>query len=335
MAPLFMFVLILNLHMPILPHSKLRPPFLQFNGQLQTLLPGIFRKPNFPGYHRERLELKDGDFLDLDWIKKDSKKLIVLSHGLEGNSDRAYIKGMAGHFAANGWDVLAWNCRSCSEELNRLPKLYHHGEIIDIGHVIQHAQHDKAYDEIWLGGFSMGANISLNYLCKTGADIPSAVKGAVVCSAPVDLHDGVRQLHTKEGRFYRKRFFKMLSEKLKAKEQQFPGWVDVSKFDQVQDWQEFDRWFSAPINGFKDEIDFYTNASPIYYLDTLKHPILLVSALNDPLLGSKCYPSALAKEHPYFHYMEPKQGGHVGFAQRGADVSWFEAQALSFASSHN
>jgi predicted alpha/beta-fold hydrolase len=106
--------------MPIIRNSSYKKaPFFQFNGHLQTIIPGIFRKVKNVNYQRERLELEDQDFLDLDWINNESQSLVLLSHGLEGNSDRQYIKGAAKLFSRNGWDVLAWNCRSCSGEMNR------------------------------------------------------------------------------------------------------------------------------------------------------------------------------------------------------------------------
>ena len=101
--------------MPIISKSSFtNPPVLQFNGHLQSIIPNVFRKIKGVRYERERLTLSDGDFVDLDWIDKRSRSLVILTHGLEGNSERQYVKGMAKHFSQNNWDVLAWHCRSCS-----------------------------------------------------------------------------------------------------------------------------------------------------------------------------------------------------------------------------
>ena len=53
--------------MPILPRPIYKTPFWQFGGHLQTIIPSLFRKVLFSYQLRERLELTDGDFVDLDW----------------------------------------------------------------------------------------------------------------------------------------------------------------------------------------------------------------------------------------------------------------------------
>jgi predicted alpha/beta-fold hydrolase len=103
-------------------------------------------------YLRERLELSDGDFLDLDWMSEKRDQLVIITHGLEGNSERHYSKGVARYFFQRGWDALAWNCRGCSGEMNRLPRFYHHGATEDLSAVIEHAIQKKIY-RYRVGGF--------------------------------------------------------------------------------------------------------------------------------------------------------------------------------------
>jgi hypothetical protein len=84
--------------MPLIENSSYKKPFYYWNGHWETILPSMFRKIEGVTYQRQRLELNDGDFVDLDWVKQDSSKLVIITHGLEGNSDRHYAKGMAKFF---------------------------------------------------------------------------------------------------------------------------------------------------------------------------------------------------------------------------------------------
>ena len=97
------------------------PPRPLRSGHVQSVLPTLFRRVPDVAYRRERIDLPDGDFLDLDWTgPPDSGRVALVAHGLEGSSDRAYVRGMARALARRGWRVCAWNLRGCSGEPNRL-----------------------------------------------------------------------------------------------------------------------------------------------------------------------------------------------------------------------
>src|SRR6188768_1603725 len=93
-------------------------PALLFHPHLETIYPSLLRKIDFTPYERERITTPDHDFLDLDWLKQGSSKLVIISHGLEGNTTRPYMRGMARAFFQMGYDVLTWNYRGCSDQMN-------------------------------------------------------------------------------------------------------------------------------------------------------------------------------------------------------------------------
>ena len=145
--------------MPVLP-SGFRPPVWLRGGHLQTVLPVFWRRRSARLRQAERLELPDGDFLELSWNKAGFRRLAILSHGLEGDTEAGYIRGMAAALEAAGWDVLAWTFRGCGPLPNRLLRFYHSGETGDLGAVIRHAA--PGYPEgVALVGFSLGGNMTL------------------------------------------------------------------------------------------------------------------------------------------------------------------------------
>lgn len=140
--------------MSVQKESKYNPHQFLFNGHLQTLIPALFRKKIPLSFQRERIDTEEGDFLDLDWLRQGSPKLVIISHGLEGNSRRPYMSGMAENFFNAGYDVLNWNFRGCSGTMNRKPVFYHSGATGDLEQVVLHA--DANYRSIYLIGFSLG-----------------------------------------------------------------------------------------------------------------------------------------------------------------------------------
>jgi uncharacterized protein len=305
-------------------------PFGHWGGHLQTILPGALRRIDDLVYTRERIETPDDDFLDLDWVRMGAQRLVVITHGLEGSSHSQYVRGTARLFAQEGWDVLAWNCRSCSGEMNRQFRLYHHGEIGDIDYVIRHAIRSGGYQQVGLAGFSMGANITMKYLGVHGSSIPKEVKSAAVFSAPCDLGAGADVLDKPDNFIYRKRFMRKLVKKLTLKSALFPNRLDISKLKDIKRWRDFDEWFSAPMSGYRNAAEFYHQASPLNFMEGIAIPTLLASAVNDPILTPDCFPIDIAKTHKHLHLELPLQGGHCGFMVQGSQHSWMEMRALAW-----
>lgn len=318
--------------MPLVEKSSFPgAPFWQFNGHLQTLAPGILRRIKDIDYQRERIETPDGDFLDLDWLKHGNRRLVILTHGLEGSSAGQYIRGTARHFFRNGWDALAWNCRSCSGEMNRSFRMYHHGDTEDIHTVIRHALASGPYEAVALVGYSMGGNITMKYLGTKGVDADPRIMAGVAFSSPCDIAAGADVLDRWDNFIYKKRFMGFLARKLQLKDQQFPGRLDVAKLQAVRRWHDFDEWFSAPICGYASAAEFHQQASAKNFLEGIRVPTLLVSALNDPILTPECFPVETARNHPYFYFELTPGGGHCGFRAKGdGESSWSERRALEF-----
>lgn len=320
--------------MPLIAQSSYPgPPFLQRGGHLQSIIPGLFRRVKNVDYQRERIETADGDFLDLDWLRgpAPSSKLMIVSHGLESNSSASYCLGTAKLFSQNGWDALAWNCRSCSGEMNRKFRMYHHGDTEDISTVVQHALRVGNYNTIVLVGYSMGGNISLKYAGTGGERLPPQVKAVVAFSAPCDIRAGSDVLDRWDNWIYKVRFLSFLKKKIHHKARQFPGKLDVSKLKRVKRWYDFDEYFSAPICGFASADEFHQQASAKNFVGGTRIPTLIVSALNDPILTQECFPVDLARDHPFLYLELSSGGGHCGFQiPGGGEFSWAERRALAF-----
>lgn len=317
--------------MPIISKSTYGgPPKYLFNGHLETIIPSIFRKIEGVTYQRERIDTPDGDFLDLDWSRTGSRKLLIISHGLEGSSERHYAKALAKLFNQHGFDVLAWNNRTCGGEMNVQPIMYHHGASYDLNIVFEYAEEVKTYDEYFLAGISMGGAQTLKFLGEKGFDLNSKIKKAAVYSTPCNLTDSAATLSFKGNGFYRKRFLSKLKIKMQLKGEQFPGLVDLDLLSSVQDFDTFDTHFTAKLHGFKDAADFYQAVSADNWMEHIQIPTLIINALNDPLIQGRCYPIKLAEQSHHIFLEMPKRGGHTGFLVKGQEFTWSEMRFLEF-----
>mgnify|MGYP003576413614 CR=1 FL=1 len=312
--------------MPLVSSSYRAPAFLR-GGHLQTIYPALFRRVRKVTHRRERLELPDGDFLDLDWASEGRDRLVILSHGLEADSSAPYIQGMAAALRGRGWDVLAWNYRGCSGESNRLLPFYHSGASHDLHQVVSHALAVHPAARIDLVGFSLGGNMTLKYLGERS--VPDRVHRAVAFSVPCDLASSSVRLASRANRIYMDRFLRSLREKLVEKQPRFPEEIDLSGISRIRNFKQFDDRFTAPLHGFRDAEDYWERASSRPFLGRIQVPALLVNAANDPFLGTGCFPREEAEESDFFHLEVPEDGGHVGFLSADRDY-WSEYRALEF-----
>lgn len=312
--------------MPIIKSKYHKRPWYFFNGHLETIIPSLFYKVEGIEYERERLELADGDFLDLDWVRRGNKRLIVLSHGLEGSADRHYIKRPAQYFSQKGWDILAWNNRSCSGEMNRLPRFYHHGATEDIAAVIDRGLEDE-YDKVVLIGYSMGGGMQQKYLGERNPD--ERIKGAISFSVPCNVQNSADMLRKGAGRIYEKRFVKKLKEKILAKAEVVE--MDVDGIRDVKNFRQLDERFTLKVHPeYTNADDFYTRITSDQFLPNIKIPLLIVNAINDPMLGESCYPIELAEQSENIYLEMSEKGGHVGFTIPNSQWSYMEYAADRF-----
>lgn len=320
--------------MPLITSSSYIPPRYLFNGHLQTIIPALFRNVKGLKYQRERITTPDEDFLDLDWSGPESKKLVIISHGLEGDSQRPYVKGMARAFNSAGWRALAWNFRGCSGEINKNLRFYHSGATDDLDLVIRHALIQTPFEQLVLLGFSLGGNLTLKYLGEQGNSMHPTIKRAVVFSVPLDLHSSSLQISRASNFIYNRRFLKNLKRKLVSKGALRPDEISLEGYKNIKTLLDFDDKYTAPIHGFNDALHYYDSCSAINFLDRITIPTLIVNAKNDPFLSEACYPVDQLKTHPAVYFENPDEGGHCGFLSRKDRlIYWSERRALDFAGS--
>lgn len=320
---------------PFVESNPYNPHFLFRNAQINTIAPTLWRKVTGVEYHRQRLELPDGDFLDLDCALKNSKTALLIIHGLEGSSSRPYVLGMAKAANAMNWDAIAMNLRGCSGAHNRLLSTYHSGKSEDVASAVAYLQ-GEGYEQIFIVGFSLGGNMLLKYAGELGAR-SSVVKAVVGISVPCHLEGSAKQLKKWYNKVYMLRFLNTLKQKALVKKRQFPeAPFTVEEITACRSFHDFDEVFTARVNGFESAVDYWTRCSSKQLLENIETPTLLINALDDPFLNADCFPFAEARANSSFQLLTPKKGGHVGFCSglRLSGSFWTEQVVIDFFNQH-
>ncbi|MEZ4912417.1 MAG: alpha/beta fold hydrolase, partial [Saprospiraceae bacterium] len=298
--------------MPII-HADYHPSLLLRNPHVNTFYPYLFRKIGKP-YQRRRIKTYDGDFFDVDAIKKGSKNLAILLHGLEGSSFSQYILGTSQMLSEHNWDVACINFRSCSGQLNDTMTLYHSGFTLDVHQYVQ--ENLSPYENVVLVGFSLGGNVVLKYTTDEKFSVSHKIKAVIGVSVPCDLKGGSQQIMQPKNFLYQRNFLKSLSQKMIKKAELFPE-IGINNLKKVKSLVDFDEYFTGPIHGFAGADDYYAKCSSLATLTNAKIPTLVINAQDDTFLSATSYPIEIAKNSENVFLLMPKYGGHVGFATFG------------------
>lgn len=295
--------------MPIVK-SDFKPAWWLHNTHLQTLWSTFFKHRPDLELNTDRLELVDGDFIDISSTNNIQQKPIVLIlHGLEGTIESHYAKPLIKLLDDNGYGVCFMHFRGCSGEINRLKRSYHSGDSVDLQTVIEHIKTKYQQSPFAVIGFSLGGNVLLKWLGeqKQGASITTAI----AVSVPFRLRDAADRLEKSFSRVYQKHLISSCQNKYKEKDSK--NSLDLVKdIKSVNTFFEFDDKITAPLHGFKDADDYYTKSSCHQFLSTIEKPTLILHSEDDPFMWKSTPPKANEISESVRVELSTS-GGHVGF----------------------
>lgn len=295
--------------------STYQAPWWLKSANLQTILPTFIRRRPQLALKWERLELKDGDFIDLAWYPRPDAPLVLMMHGLEGSLDSHYAQTLVQALYQAGFSVVFMLLRGRGREPNRLAKSYHSGASADLAEVLAQLKARGQMPEAAVG-VSLSANLLLKYLGETAEQ--AGLKAAVAVSAPFQLAVCAKKLEHGFSRVYGQYLLKQLksSYQEKFKNRSAAANVDLNTIHTIY---QFDDQITAPFNGFANAADYYQRSSSFQFLNKITTPTLIIHALDDPFMRPSIVPSP-EQTSASVHLELTEHGGHVGFIS--GNVPW-------------
>jgi len=310
------------------PIPSFEPCWWLKNPHIQTITATWFKAPKLPGV-AQRLELQDGDFIDLVWYGKqrEHKPVVLILHGLEGSDDSHYVRSAVRALDRAGFRVVFMFHRGCSAEHNRLDRSYHSGETGDMAAVMAHIKHHTGEELYAALGYSLGANALLKYLGEQGE--AASVARAIAVSTPFDLYAACLKLDSGLSRIYQRHLVGRLISRFEAKFNNRPSPVAV-EVSTLTSFLGFDEHVTAALNGFEGAIDYYRRSSSGQFLSGIRKPCLIIHAADDPFLPGSCIPDP-AELPGCVQLVLSERGGHVGFIEGYFKPGrWLDRAILAF-----
>ena len=290
-------------------HSLFNPPWWLTNPHLQTVWSVLFRRRKPLDIKAERLELADGDFLDIAWIGRNRGPHILILHGLEGCIHSHYANGLLHTLDEAGYSPVFMHFRGCSGTPNRLPRSYHSGDTGDLAQVIKHIGQVSEKPLVALIGFSLGGNVLLKWLGEQRGT--ASVKVAIAVSVPFLLNDCARRLEQGLSRIYQAYLLRRLKRSYREKFTRITSPLSID-LNRLNSFRAFDDQVTAPLHGFDGVQHYYDQSSCRQYLKSIQIPTLIIHARDDPFMRSTTIPTEEELSSMITFELSEK-GGHVGF----------------------
>ena len=307
--------------------SDFRPAWWLPGPHLQTQWPSFARRRSTPPLNKLRLELADGDFIDLAVAGNGPKRVLVI-HGLEGNLESHYAGSMVTALVDAGFQAIFMHLRGCSGEPNRLDRAYHSGASDDLAAVLEYLELNQGDPPAAAIGYSIGGNLLLKYLGETEH---ARLQAAIAVSVPFVLRDAALRMNIGASRIYRRYLIDKLKLGYRTKfaSRPSPLWVDLNR---IYDFFAFDERITAPLCGFDGVEDYYARCSSRQFLRNIDTPTLILHARDDPFMFTETIPTE-GELGPGVTLELAEHGGHVGFVSGPCPwrpVYWLEGRILRF-----
>ncbi|KTC77075.1 hydrolase [Legionella brunensis] len=316
-------------------NSEFKPAWWLSNSHAQTLYPTLARRVQAPVDMTERIELPDGDFIDLAWaINGLSPKspLVVLLHGLGGSIESSYVAGLMHALNACGWRAVLMHFRGASKEPNRLARAYHSGDTGDLNFFLQLLAKREPNTKKAAIGVSLGGNVLLKWLGESGPQ--KLIEVAVAVSVPFQLRLVADRISQGFSRVYQGYLLRRLKAVFEQKKSAFHDNLPepIKNMHKWQCFWTFDEFVTAPLHGFPNVHTYYRDASSRKYLRGIATPTLIIHALDDPFMTPEVVPQEDELSQDIVLELS-STGGHVGFITGNVPwmpVYWLEQRIPNF-----
>lgn len=239
----------------------------------------------------------------------ESRGLVVLLHGWEGNVNSNYMLGTGATLYEAGFDVFRLNFRDHGDTHHLNPGLFHSCRIGEVVNALGDLQERSGAREWGLGGYSLGGNFSLRVGLKAGSaglDI-----GRIVAVCPV-----IRPVHAMDSmerglRFYEWYFERKWTRSLNAKKAAFPELYAQENWHEIKGLRERTHHL-AQHHGYANADEYFDGYSVAdNRLAPLQIPATIFTAEDDPIVPVGDFHEI--PDNPAIELLISRYGGHCSF----------------------
>mmetsp|Transcript_24122 Transcript_24122/g.75671 ORF Transcript_24122/g.75671 Transcript_24122/m.75671 type:complete len:500 (-) Transcript_24122:114-1613(-) len=243
-----------------------------------------------------------------------SRPCLIITHGLNGGSDEPYVLDCVHAAVERGWTACVMIARGLMGTPVGGDAAFTGARTSDIETVAGVLAAALGPDTPLMGvGYSMGAIIMNNYVCKAGAGCP--LWGAVSIAGTFDAG------YNKGFEYSRRHWQPILAQKLKKNFVE-PNTaaavrrrVDLRVVESAFDVVDFDTAMVVPYHGYESVDHYYEDMSAGRggKVDGLRVPLFVLHACDDPVMHVDGLPVHRTEDLEDLFFLITPEGGHVGW----------------------
>ncbi|XP_015773343.1 PREDICTED: abhydrolase domain-containing protein 2-like isoform X2 [Acropora digitifera] len=336
-----------------------RPPILWGkNGHFQTIIAALCGRKSCPILTGTLYftQLTDGTVVSYEvfepaknavFVENQEKLTIVIVPGIANCSETQYVRTFADYAMNQGFRVAVLNHLGAKKKEGlSTPRLFTYGGTEELDAVVTHLTSKLNHKRLVGVGFSMGANILMKYL----GEIPSRQEyfecGISVCQGYdilraktfLDQWNGLRRLYnwgmTQNMKKIIDRHVRVLFEGPNFTSHRHKA--SIHHVRSSSSLAELDDVYTKKMAGFHHLDDFYARSSCCNYINQVQIPVLLLNALDDPLVPEELYvtPHNHVKSNESAIFVITRHGGHLGFFEGGLlavnPITWLDKALIQY-----
>jgi uncharacterized protein len=251
---------------------------------------------------------------------------IVATYGITGTlKDQWFLRILGRKAYHRGWAIVLFDWRAHGETARLSPALTSDGiyEGEDFIRIAEQSQKLGCPTPCWLAGYSLGGQLALWGIRKGPELSPDIAGGFVICpSLESDRSLAYLMRHP-----IKKHIEGRIAAELKKLAWHIHGFhpesIDPAAIERANSIDGFDRELVIGPLGFKTVQEYYRATSPIYFLQELALPTLLIYAADDPLFDPSLSADLTVVANSQIDLRLTKQGGHVSYiSSRTCQNQW-------------
>jgi len=313
-------------------HYSFKPKFLLRNKYTQTILGAIVSgNTDFPECKLHKLLIDHTAKLVLFELPSNNPEatVVLLAHGMGGCSEASYMRHIARKLWIRGFTVFMMNQLGSGLGMGLSDRLWNGGSCDDLRKTVNYIAKIHPNTAIDVVGFSLSGNILLKLLGEKNQK-NTGIRRAIAVNPPIDLKRASYFLSkTNWGRVFNNYYMREINLQVDAMGECFPDAFTAPNKSTIL---EFDEAYTAPVAGYNNSEDYYSDCSAKNYLEDIVVPTTILCAMDDPFVEPTIFKSV--RMSSAIELNTPTYGGHMGYISKKptpwGDYRWMDFMVVDW-----